>query len=282
VKNTLLLFILVTTQVLGDIWLSRGMKQFGSITFLSPQDLLNLLGFLFTNSWILCGVSTLTFSLLIHLIVISRLDVSYVLPIHAFSYVLNALMACFFLKEQVSEIRWLATSLITIGVFVIIWSERGFTTNFSPRIENLSLESLFRKKSKFLLFLGGPSLTIPKLWLGTLILATADSTGDLLTAIGIKQVGEVSTESPLKLLTWIGKVLRNPFMIGGIFGYAVGFTLFLSLLSWADISLVRPSTAIGYIMSFLGARFILSEQISKFRFVGIVIIGAGVATLSLT
>jgi uncharacterized membrane protein len=281
VNNLLLLAVLVTTQVLGDIWLSQGMKQFGAIT-LTPQVLLNLIGYLLTSPWILLGVSTLAFSMFIYLIAISRLDVSYVLPIHAISYVLNALMAWLILNEYVSGMRWLATILITIGVFVISWSEQRATVKLASEVECQNAQPFLRRNHRLLLFLGGSSPAISQMWLGTLTLAIADSTGDLLTAIGIKQIGEIPSVSPSKLLIWTGRLLSNPFMVVGITAYATGFAIFIALLSWADISLVRPATAVGYVISLLGARFVLREQVSGGRLIGIVITGTGVGTLALT
>jgi bacterial/archaeal transporter family protein len=283
VKNLVMLAVLVITQVLGDIWLSQGMKQFGAITVLTPEGLLNLIGYLLTSPWILLGVSTLTFSMLIYLIAISRLDISYVLPIHAFSYVLNALMAWLILNEHVSGVRWLATILITVGVFIISWSEQRSTANLTSKVECQDTQPFLRGNRRLLLFLGGSSpAAIPQIGLGALTLAIADSAGDLLTAMGVKQIGKIPSVSPSKLLMWVGQVLSNPFMIAGIMAYATGFAIFISLLSWADISLVRPATAVGYVISLLGARFILQERVSRGRLIGIVMIGAGVGTLSLT
>lgn len=278
VNNGILLVGLVTTQVLGDIWLSEAMKQFGAITSFAPQALLALLSYLFTNVWVWLGILTLSTSLIIHFIAITRLDFSYVLPIHSSSYVLNALLAWLILKEQVTAIRWFATILIAIGAFVVGLS--GQTPGSQPpkRAEKLSLEPF--RDNKRLLFLGGISLPLSKVLLGALIMAIADSSGDLLTAIGIKRVGEVPAFTPLRLFAWVGRVISHPFMIAGIAGYAASFAIFISLLSWADISLVRPATAIGYIISLLGARYILQEHLNKGRQVGIVIIGLGLGTLS--
>ena len=92
-KQFILLSSLALTQVLGDIWLSRGMKEFGAIANFTPSVIGQVLIHLFTNFWILLGVATLIISLFLYLTAISRLDLSYVLPIHASTYVLNAYLA---------------------------------------------------------------------------------------------------------------------------------------------------------------------------------------------
>jgi len=92
VKTFFLLASLILTQVLGDIGLSRAMRDFGAVTF-HWSVIPALIGFLLTNVWIWMGVCCLLLSLVIYLTAISRLDLSYVLPIHSFSYVLNAILA---------------------------------------------------------------------------------------------------------------------------------------------------------------------------------------------
>ena len=126
VRKILLIIALVFTQVLGDIGLSQGMKEFGQVTLLSPEKLGELSLYLLTNIWILLGVASLIFSLLLYWMAISHLDVSYVLPMHASSYVLNALLASRLLAESVSGIRWFATVIIAVGVFVVEFFARSF------------------------------------------------------------------------------------------------------------------------------------------------------------
>jgi drug/metabolite transporter (DMT)-like permease len=271
-KHSLLLITLVTTQVLGDIWLSQGMKLFGAMVSYSPAKLWELLTYLLTSPWIILGVSTLTFSMVIYLIAIAEMDISYVLPIHGFSYVLNALMAWLILGEKVSFMRWLATFLITLGVLIVGWSKNKSVSSISlEKSPNSSIVIVFP-------FIG----LLPKVWLGAVSMAIADATGDLLTAKGMKQIGAFPQLKIKPIINWIKKVISSPFIIGGISCQALSFLIFLSLLSWADISLVRPATAIGYIISLLGAKFILHEQISQLRWLGIAIIGGGMGIISVT
>ncbi|ELR98713.1 EamA family transporter [Gloeocapsa sp. PCC 73106] len=264
--NFCLLLTLVVTQVLGDIWLSRGMKLFGEVESFNLLRITELLFYLLTNSWIWLGVITLAFSMLIYLVSVSRLDLSYVLPIHSSSYVLNALMAWLILQEQVSFNRWLAAILISIGVFLVSLTPQ------SPKS---------KPPSQVLLFFLPLGLSLPKLWLSVIILALADTMGDVLTAKGVQQIGEFPGKSLKKTRVWLVSLMSNPLMLGGIAGYTTAFLTFVCLLSWADISLVRPATAMGYIFSLLGARFWLQEKISFRRFLGIIPIGLGMVLIAL-
>ena len=283
VINYILLIVLVSTQVLGDICLKQGMRLFGEVTSFAPTVLVNLIGYLLTNVWIWLGVVTLVFSMGVYLVAISRLDISYVLPIHASSYVLNGVFAWLLLGEKVTTVRWIATLLISLGVLVVGWSEQYALRKRGAKAQNSSTRNVLNNSSSRLpLFILPIGLSLPKIWLGCLFLASADAAGDLLSALGMRQVGTMTSMTPLAILKWVSRVLSNSYMLLAIAGYTLAFLTFISLLSWADISLVRPATAMGYIMSLLGARYILQEQIHLGRLMGIVIIGCGIITLSFT
>lgn len=251
------------------------MKVFGEVTSYRPEALLQLAGYLFTSPWIGLGVVTLVLSMLIYLVSLTRLDMSFVLPMHAFSYVLNALMAGLILKESVSGTRWLAAILIALGVFIVGWNKR-----MDDRNAQLASGADPTMNSSWLLMLP-LSFYVPKLWLGVLVLVLADCTADILVARGIKQIGKFSARSLTSIIGWLKRVFVNPGILIGVVSYTVSFLTFISLLSWADISLVRPATGLGYIINLCGAHFILKERISAGRLVGIVVIGLGVGIISL-
>ena len=282
VKNALILALVVITQVLGDIWLSRGMKVFGEVDSFSPLALAGLIAYLFTSPWIWLGVATLVISLLLYLTIISRLDLSFVIPVHASSYVFNALLAWLILGESVSGVRWLATLTIAVGVFIVGWSEQRASRKAKKMPKGARVDRKKRQQINSLVFLLPFSFYLSKIWLGVLVLVLADSAGDLLIARGMKQVGKVTRRSLPKMLELGWRVLTNASVLSGIGCQAIAFLSFISLLSWADISLVRPATALGYVVSLLGARYILKERVTRGRLLGIIIIGLGVAIISFT
>ena len=55
--------------------------------------------------------------------VLRRSDLSFALPLTAVSYPLSALMARFYLREDVGTARWLGTLLIAAGVAIVAFSE---------------------------------------------------------------------------------------------------------------------------------------------------------------
>lgn len=281
-----LLVVMVTTQVLGDIWLSRGMKVHGAVTDYSPAGLWALFWYLLTSPWIVLGVVTLIFSLFLYFTATSRLDLSLVLPLFSSSYILNALLAWLILGEYVSPERWLGTVMIASGVFIVAWSESRRRWRSPPKTTvDLSSRSPIKpiKSSRSPLWLGpiGFALSVSKVWLGIAILIFTDSAGDVLIARGMKQIGPVTLQSPRKMVALVGRILSHPFVLSGIGCQTLSFVTFISLLSWTDISLIRPAGALGYVTSLLGARFWLKERIPVARWVGIAIIGGGVGLIAL-
>ena len=266
--------------------------MFGEVNSFSFSVLASSIAYLFANPWIWLGVSTLIFALLLYLTAISRLDLSYVLPIRAFGYVLNALLAWLLLGEHISPVRWLATTIIAVGVFIITWNESKeleINTQLENNPSTITLGESDRgnpwqeKKPinlSMLLFAG--NFYLSKIWLGLLVLVLADSSGDLLIVRGMKQVGRVTLLPLPKMLQLGQRILSNLSVLSGIACYAISFSIFLYLLSWADLSFVRPATAMGYLFSLLGARYILEERVTRGRLVGIVVIGLGVGIISFT
>ena len=113
------------------------------------------------------------------------------------------------------------------------------------------------------------------------IIVLADSAGDVFLTKGMKEVGEISTIKPRALLVICRKVISNRSFLSGIFFMAIFFFSFLIVLSWADLSLVFPAKSLVYVMSTLGAKWILKETVSLQRWGGIFLVCLGVALISL-
>jgi drug/metabolite transporter (DMT)-like permease len=96
--------------------------------------------------------------------------------------------------------------------------------------------------------------------------------GDTLLSHGMKQVGPVSVQHLGLLLT----AMKNPWVVGGILCLLGFFASYLTALSWADLTFVLPSTAFGYVVVALLARFWQHEAVSVYRWAGIALIVCGV------
>ena len=109
-RTRLLAVVVILSNVLGNFFLSRGMK--------SPEPPGFLLA-VFLNPWVMLGVSLLILWMLARMTLLSWADLTYVLPVTALGYVLTALMGRLFLGEHVSLGRWAGIALIVGGVFLV-------------------------------------------------------------------------------------------------------------------------------------------------------------------
>ena len=96
--------------------------------------------------------------------------------------------------------------------------------------------------------------------------------GDSMLAYGMKQMGSIS----LHHLTTVILALRNPWIAVGIALLLAFFASYMNALSWADLTYVLPATSLGYVLLALVARFLLHEQVSPMRWLGIALISGGV------
>lgn len=89
----------------------------------------------------------------------------------------------------------------------------------------------------------------------------------------MKDIGGVSLHNLSALIA----AVRNPWVVLGILFLIAFFAAYMSALSWADLTYVLPATSIGYVVLALIAKFVLHEQVTMLRWVGILLISAGVS-----
>ncbi len=114
-KTRELTLVVVVSQVIGNVALSYGMREVGSVVSFSPLPYLHAI----LNPWVAVGVLVLALWMLSDLALLSRADLSYVLPVTAISYVLIAVVGHFLLGERVTVLRWVGIVVITLGVMLV-------------------------------------------------------------------------------------------------------------------------------------------------------------------
>ena len=123
-KNFVVLVLVVVLQVIGNVLLSRGMRQVGDAGVLKPANLLDFGLQTVSNPWVLLGVASLIAFFILYLTALSRLELSFVLPMTAATYVLTALFSWLFLNEAISPARWTGTFAVTVGILLVGASEQ--------------------------------------------------------------------------------------------------------------------------------------------------------------
>jgi len=111
--NQYLILAFVSVSVpLGDAALSRGMTSLPSISISHP---LTLIGAVFTP-WIALGIALLIGYFASYLTALSWADLTFVMPATALGNVFVALLAHYWLHENISYMRWMGIVMITVGV----------------------------------------------------------------------------------------------------------------------------------------------------------------------
>src|SRR6185312_5162585 len=113
-RNQILILVVVLSNVIGNVALGHGMHQTGAIVSASPLDYVRA----FARPWTVIGVAVLAGWMISNLALLSRADLSFVLPVTASGYVLIALAGHFWLGERISAVRWMAVAAIALGVIL--------------------------------------------------------------------------------------------------------------------------------------------------------------------
>ena len=132
VKNYTILGLIVVLQVIGNVFLSRGMRRVGSVDKINLISLYSYGLKTATDPWVVLGFGLLLGFFALYLTALSRLDLSYVLPMTASTYVLTAFFAWLILGESVSTGRWAGTLAVTIGIVLVTDSERRKSGDPTP------------------------------------------------------------------------------------------------------------------------------------------------------
>jgi drug/metabolite transporter (DMT)-like permease len=103
----------------GGILMKIGATQIGHIEIHSFSQLIMFLFKLFTNFPSLCGVALYFLSAVTWSYLLTKLDISFVQPILALTYVATPILAILLLHEHVPFMRWVGILIIIAGVFVV-------------------------------------------------------------------------------------------------------------------------------------------------------------------
>jgi drug/metabolite transporter (DMT)-like permease len=118
-KTYIVIMIAALSAAVGESLLSFGMRRYGSMNLAEPSDWLVLVSSVVRNPYVFLGVVFLSVFFFLYLAALSWADLSFVLPLTAVSYLFAALLAKFFLKEEISWHRWTGTIFIVIGIALV-------------------------------------------------------------------------------------------------------------------------------------------------------------------
>ncbi|HMH49597.1 MAG TPA: EamA family transporter [Candidatus Acidoferrum sp.] len=118
-KTLLLVVVAVVLGGAGHVMLSKGMKPGGDLTEAPSSRLGGMVARALSNQWVLVGIALQAMFFFMYLALLSRAEVSQLLPLTALDYVVVALLAQWILGEVVTPARWAGIGLIAVGVALV-------------------------------------------------------------------------------------------------------------------------------------------------------------------
>lgn len=122
-KTAVVALVVMTTNAFGNYALKLGLSNGAGVSSWAPMPYIRALG----HPWVIAGVLLMSGWFLSRLVLLSWADLSYVLPVTSFSYVLSALLGTVLLHEKVEMVHWAGICLITLGVGFTIFTRPGTT-----------------------------------------------------------------------------------------------------------------------------------------------------------
>ncbi len=113
-----------------------------------------------------------------------------------------------------------------------------------------------------------------------LLIVVLNVFGDICLSHGIHQVGEMHPLHPISTLLIGLRMLVNPWVVLAIVLLVTDTLIYMSALSWLDLSYIMPMTKLQHLLTGLLAWLLLSEQISATRWLGILTITLGALLVS--
>lgn len=114
----LLMGIIITLGVTAQIFMKFGMNDVGKI---DVRDLVSMKIFnIVFNKFVFVGIALYGISSLLYLVAISMEDVSFVYPLIGIGYILTAVLAWLFFKENVTIMRITGIVLISAGAYLVV------------------------------------------------------------------------------------------------------------------------------------------------------------------
>jgi drug/metabolite transporter (DMT)-like permease len=118
-KTFPLLLLSILLGPLGNVLLGKGMKGIGPVHISAVADIPPVLFRVFSSPALWLGILCLLGFFVVHMLLLTWADYSYVQPSTALSYASVAVLSYFLLGEIVSPLRWSGIALIGLGVLIV-------------------------------------------------------------------------------------------------------------------------------------------------------------------
>jgi drug/metabolite transporter (DMT)-like permease len=115
-----------------------------------------------------------------------------------------------------------------------------------------------------------------------LLMVTFGPLGNAMLGKGMKSVGAVSVRTFPDLLHTLRQIFTSGSILLGVGFLLLFFVANMLVLSWADYSFIQPASSFAYGVVALWGHFLLHEVVTPTRWLGVLIICAGVFVVGYT
>jgi len=123
-RAAVLLVLAIALQAGGNVCLSMGMKQLGSLADMTPAGWSLLARTAVSSPPLLIGIACLAAFFILFAYILARIDLSVAVPAISLEVAVNVAAGHWILGEHVSPVHWLGTLLVTVGVALVGASAR--------------------------------------------------------------------------------------------------------------------------------------------------------------
>ena len=114
-----------------------------------------------------------------------------------------------------------------------------------------------------------------------LILAVlAQAGGNVCLSTGMREMSAASQLGGSAVVALLMQGFANPTIWLGMGLLGIFFGLYAAALSWADLSVVLPATALGYVINVACGAYVLHEAVTPARWAGALLISLGICCVS--
>lgn len=120
--NLLLILSSVSLNAFAQLFIRKGMLKIGSVS-LAFDQLFNMVLAVFTNIYLLAGMFSYGISIILWMVVLSKVNVSLAYPFLSIGYIITTVLAYLFFNEPITFQKVVGIIIICIGVFILTQSK---------------------------------------------------------------------------------------------------------------------------------------------------------------
>ena len=106
--------------------------------------------------------------------------------------------------------------------------------------------------------------------------------GQMILKAAMDRVGRIGSAEVAAFGEYVGRAAREPRLWLGMFLFGVSGMFWLVVLSRVPLSLAYPFVGLSYVAVVLLSRFILGEQVPALRWIGVLVVAAGLVIIGLS